>query len=73
MTGRLVTDAPLPDAGHGSPLAPSCAECHEDDDLDALRVIGGRFLHPGCEPDPAPSDDANRIPPSVARARGRDR
>lgn len=54
-----VTDAPDFLERHGPMLTPTCSACHEADDLDALRVIGGRFLHPGCEPDPAGRDDGD--------------
>jgi hypothetical protein len=62
-------DMRQPDPGHASELIPSCAACLEPDDLDALVVRGGLFLHPACESDSGPSDDVDRIPPSVADAR----
>lgn len=51
----------------------TCATCHEHDDLDALIVRAGAFYHPGCEPETAGRDEANRIHPSVAPAREADR
>jgi hypothetical protein len=59
-SGRVERHGPIPEM--------TCSTCHESDDPDALRVVGGRFVHPSCEAESSGSDDANRIPPSVADA-----